>query len=153
MGNRSLCRCKISITLTGLSFVPKPEEENWFKEKKWKSDRVRRILQQHSERLLGCKLNVSIWRHVAISIFNRYLGSKYLRHFEQDGAEYEDEDGLDDEASDLQAGHGTHVAGMIYDRELQQSLDGTALAREQFREVSTKRRQTVQIAAHKTKHE
>ncbi|KAG6310454.1 hypothetical protein E4U44_005501 [Claviceps purpurea] len=65
-------------------------------------------MQQHSERLLGY------------------------------GAEYEDEDGIDDEASDLQAGHGTHVAGMIYARELQQGLGGTAMARERFREVSTK---------------
>ncbi|KAG6148290.1 hypothetical protein E4U37_007506 [Claviceps purpurea] len=119
-------------------FAIPADGKNWFKEKKWTSDRVRRIMQQHSERLLGCKLNVSIWRHVAISIFNRYLGSKYLRHFEQDGAEFEDEDGIDDEASDLQAGHGTHVAGMIYARELQQGLGGTAMARERFREVSTK---------------
>ncbi|KAG6242716.1 hypothetical protein E4U25_003204, partial [Claviceps purpurea] len=105
-----------SITLTGLPFpttslslLPKPEGENWFKDKMWKSDRVRRILLQHSERLLGCKLNVSIWRHVAISIFNRFLGPKYLRNFGEGGTEYEDEDWIDEEASDLQAGHGTHI--------------------------------------------
>ncbi|KAG6266915.1 hypothetical protein E4U47_005546 [Claviceps purpurea] len=89
-------------------FAIPADGKNWFKEKKWTSDRVRRIMQQHSERLLGY------------------------------GAEYEDEDGIDDEASDLQAGHGTYVAGMIYARELQQGLGGTAMARERFREVSTK---------------
>ncbi|KAG6077550.1 hypothetical protein E4U15_004643 [Claviceps sp. LM218 group G6] len=65
---------------------------------------------------------------------------------------HEDEDGIDDEASDLQAGHGTHVGGMIYTRELQKGLGGIALAWKQFRELSTKWRQAVQIAAHKTKH-
>ena len=114
------------------------EWKNWIRERKWTSDGVRRILQQHSERLMGCKLNISIWRHVAIAISNRYLGSKYRRNIGEDGTEYEDEDGIDDEASDLQAGHGSHVAGMIYARELQQGLSGTALAREKFREVSTK---------------
>ncbi|CCE32885.1 uncharacterized protein CPUR_06751 [Claviceps purpurea 20.1] len=59
----------------------------------WKSDRVRRILLQHSE---------------------RFLGPKYLRNFGEGGTEYEDEDWIDEEASDLQAGHGTHIAGMIY---------------------------------------
>ena len=67
---------------------------------------------------MGCKLNISIWRHAAIAISNRYLGSKYTRSFGEDGPEYEDEDGIDDEASDLQAGHGSHVAGIIYAREL-----------------------------------
>ncbi|KAG6044444.1 hypothetical protein E4U33_001532, partial [Claviceps sp. LM78 group G4] len=55
-------------------------------------------------------------------------------------------------ASDLQAGHGTHVADMIYTIELQQGLGDIALIWEQFREVSTKWRQAVQIAAHKPKH-
>ena len=114
------------------------EWKNWIRERKWTSDRVQRILQQHSERLMGCKLNISIWRHAAIAISNRYLGSKYTRSFGEDGPEYEDEDGIDDEASDLQAGHGSHVAGTIYARELQQGLSGTALAREKFREVSSK---------------
>ncbi|KAG6260171.1 hypothetical protein E4U48_000121 [Claviceps purpurea] len=58
-------------------FAIPADGKNWFKEKKWTSDRVRRIMQQHSERLLGCKLNVSIWRHVAISIFNR-LGTERM---------------------------------------------------------------------------
>lgn len=112
--------------------------ENWIREKKWTLDRVRRVLQQHSERLMGRRLNISVWRHVAIAICNRYLGSKYTRNAGGDGVEYEDEDGIDDEASDLQAGHGSHVAGMVYARELQQGLGGTAMARERFREVSSK---------------
>lgn len=110
--------------------------KDWLDERKWTSDRVRRIMQQHSERLLQARLNISSWRHIAIAIANRYLN----RSFGQDetGGEGDEEegDGLDDNAVDLQTGHGTHVAGMVYARELQQGQFGTAQRRDQFRHVS-----------------
>ncbi|TWU70350.1 hypothetical protein ED733_000020, partial [Metarhizium rileyi] len=107
-----------------------------FREAKWSSDRVRRIIQQHSERLLGCKLSTSSWRQIAIAISNRYLGTKHDPSY--NGENGEDEDGIDDvsDARDLQATHTSHVAGMIYAREMQQGLGGTAIMREKFREVS-----------------
>jgi superfamily II DNA helicase RecQ len=107
-----------------------------FREAKWSSDRVRRIIQQHSERLLGWKLSTSSWRQIAIAISNRYLGTKHDPSY--DGENGEDEDGIDDvsDARDLQATHTSHVAGMIYAREMQQELGGTAIMREKFREVS-----------------
>jgi superfamily II DNA helicase RecQ len=109
-----------------------------FREGKWSSDRVRRIIQQHSERLLGCKLSTSGWRQIAIAISNRYLGTKHDPSYH--GENGEDEDGIDDagvdDARDLMAGHTSHVAGMIYAREMQQGLGGTAMMREKFREVS-----------------
>lgn len=107
-----------------------------FREAKWSSDRVRRIIQQHSERLLGCKLSTSSWRQIAIAISNRYLGTKHDPSYS--GENGEDEDGIDDvsDARDLQATHTSHVAGMIYAREMQQGLGGTAIMREKFREVS-----------------
>ncbi|PNP44455.1 hypothetical protein TGAMA5MH_03801 [Trichoderma gamsii] len=107
-----------------------------FREVKWSSDRVRRIIQQHSKRLLGHKLSTSSWRQIAIAISNRYLGTKHDPSYT--GENGEDEDGVDDvsDARDLQATHTSHVAGMIYAREMQQGLGGTALMREKFREVS-----------------
>lgn len=107
-----------------------------FREVKWSSDRVRRIIQQHSKRLLGRKLGTSSWRQIAIAISNRYLGTKHDPSYT--GENGEDEDGVDDvsDARDLQATHTSHVAGMIYAREMQQGLGGTALMREKFREVS-----------------
>ena len=41
-----------------------------------------------------------------------------------------------DNVWDLQAGHSTYVAGMIYARELQQGMLGTAARRDKFRGVS-----------------
>lgn len=112
-----------------------PETEgfgDWIKERKWTSDRARRIIQRHSERLMGTRLNISAWRHMAIAISNRYLNQA----FKEEGFGDEDDDDIEDNPADLQAGHGTHVAGMIYARELQQGGFGTAARREQFRAIS-----------------
>lgn len=110
----------------------------WIRERKWTSDRVRRILQSHSERLMGHKLHVSAWRHIAIAIANRYLNKAFGASGEEGegGDEDEDEDGIEDSIWDLQAGHGTHVAGMVYAREIQQGGFSTAVRRDRFRAVS-----------------
>ncbi|KAM3512235.1 hypothetical protein MY11210_004153 [Beauveria gryllotalpidicola] len=74
---------------------------------------------------------------VAIAITNRYLGTKHDPSYQgEDGEdEDEDEDGIDDvsKPSDLQGGHTWHIAGMVYAREMQEVLGGTALMREKFR--------------------
>jgi len=104
-------------------------------ERLWTADRARRIIQTNSERLLGHRLNISTWRHLAIAIANRYLNAA----FRQGGTaeeEFEDEEGIEDNPMDEQCGHGTQVAGMVYARELEQGLLGTALRREKFRGVS-----------------
>ena len=55
----------------------------------------------------------------------------------EDGDEgNEDEEDEEDNEWDLQAGHGTHVAGMIYGRMLLQGAVGTASRREKFRRIS-----------------
>lgn len=118
------------------SSSPGEQDMQAFRETKWSSDRVRRIMQQNSKRLLGQTLSTSSWRQIAIAISNRYLGTKYDPAY--NGENGEDEDNIDDvsNARDLQAGHTSHVAGMIYAREMQQGLGGTAMMREKFREVS-----------------
>jgi hypothetical protein len=79
-------------------------------------------------------LNISSWRQIAIAIARRYLQGAF-KESALDGGDDEDDD-LDDNPVDLQAGHGTHVAGMIYARELQQGLFSTASMRDKFRAVS-----------------
>ena len=98
------------------------------------SDRIRRIIQQYSARLLGTRLNISAWRHIAIAIANRFLKERFG---DEIGDEYnEDDDDADDSIYDLQTGHGTRIAGMIYARELEQGAFGTAARRDKFRMVS-----------------
>ncbi|KAJ3469903.1 hypothetical protein MRS44_000002 [Fusarium solani] len=108
--------------------------DSWVQERNWTPDRVRRIIQRDSKRLLGTMLNISSWRQIAIAISRRYL-DKAFKESTIDGVE-EDDDGVDDNPIDLQAGHGTHVAGMVYARELQQGLFSTATMRDKFRSVS-----------------
>lgn len=67
---------------------------------------------------MGHRLNISVWRHIAIAIANRYLNRTFMTD-DGEGEEDEDEDGIEDNVWVVQAGHGTYVAGMIYARELQ----------------------------------
>ncbi|RTE68056.1 hypothetical protein BHE90_017567, partial [Fusarium euwallaceae] len=110
---------------------------DWFRERKWTSDRVRRLMQRYSTQLSGQQLNISTWRQMAIGISNRYFN----KVFEAEEDEFEDEDGegnLFDSIYDLQAGHGSHVAGLIYARLFGQGELGTMRSREEFRKVSMK---------------
>ncbi|SCV25111.1 uncharacterized protein FFB14_00004 [Fusarium fujikuroi] len=55
----------------------------------------------------------------------------WIKEQEEEGGDG-DEDEIDDNAWDLQAGYGMHIAGMIYVRELQQGLFETAAFREKY---------------------
>ncbi|KAK3896340.1 ATP-dependent DNA helicase, partial [Staphylotrichum tortipilum] len=93
-------------------------------------------MQQYSGRLLGQRVGLSAWRHVAIAISNRYLNKAFGDDVGEDGEFDEDEEGTLDNIWDLQAAHTTHVAGLVYARELQQGPSGTAARRDQFRSAS-----------------
>jgi superfamily II DNA helicase RecQ len=110
--------------------------QQWVTAPKWTSDRMRRIMQQHSARFVGHRIGISAWRQIAVGIANRYLNRAFGQSGEGLGEEDEDDDGVEDSAWDLQAGHGTHVAGLVYARELQQGQFGTAARRDKFQAVS-----------------
>ncbi|KAM7208117.1 telomere-linked helicase 1, partial [Rhypophila decipiens] len=96
------------------------KEVDWIHERKWTADRMRRIMQGHSGRFLGVRIGISPWRHIAIGISNRYLNQAFQEDEKGAGEFDEDDEDTIDSAWDLQAGHSTHTAGMIYARELQQ---------------------------------
>ena len=114
------------------------EPKEWQADRIWTTDHVRRILTSHSERLTGTRITTSAWRQIAVAMARRYLGGAFGH--DETGGEGEDEEyaemGIEDDALDLQLGHGSRVAGMIYARESQQATFGTARARDQFRAVS-----------------
>src|SRR5277367_6555500 len=106
--------------------------------KQWTSERIRKIMQKHSEKWLGVRLNISAWTHIAIGISRRYLRGRFTVD-EEEEVDWEtfDEDNLDgDSPWDLQAGHGTHIAGMIYARLLRQAPGQTMGRQDMFRQVS-----------------
>ncbi|KAH7169536.1 hypothetical protein DER46DRAFT_681397, partial [Fusarium sp. MPI-SDFR-AT-0072] len=82
------------------------------------------------------ELNISGWRQMAIGISNRYFNKVF--ETDDDGDEL-DEDGNSsfiDSIYDLQAGHGSHIAGLIYARLFGQGELGTIRSREKFRKIS-----------------
>ncbi|KAJ4177210.1 hypothetical protein NW755_013980 [Fusarium falciforme] len=92
-------------------------------------------MQRYSAQLSGQELNISTWRQIAISISNRYFN----KEFGAEDDEFKDEDSkgnLFNSIYDLQAGHGSHVAGLIYARLFGQGELGTICSHEKFRKVS-----------------
>ena len=66
---------------------------------------------------MGVRINISAWRHSAIAISRRFC---HDNAFQEEKSRLEedqdwDEDNVEgDDPWDLQAGYGTHAAGMIY---------------------------------------
>ena len=108
--------------------------------KRWTSERMRKIIQQESMAWMGVKLNISMWRQVAIAIARKYLRDQFGFESQEDNIEgCEDFDEDNDEGDspwDLQSGHGTRVAGMIYARLLSEGKFETKSQKERFRQVS-----------------
>ena len=106
----------------------------------WTSERARKILKESAMRWMGVDgLNISGYRQIAIAISRRYCRED---RFEEEKSKLEESEGWDednadgDDPWDLQAGHGTHVAGMIYARELMEGDNSIISRREKFRRVS-----------------
>ncbi|KAL1844470.1 hypothetical protein VTK73DRAFT_2461 [Phialemonium thermophilum] len=106
----------------------------WFREGMWTSDRVRRVMQRYSAQYSGQELNISAWRQMAIGMSNRYFNKAFGI---DEAEEEEDSKGqLFDSIHDLQAGHGSHIAGLVYARLVGQGELGTMRSWEAFCRVS-----------------
>jgi hypothetical protein len=109
----------------------------WYQERKWTRDRMMRAMQRYGREFIGQGLNISGWRQMVIGISNKYFNKALAPGTEEDeGEDEEGEGGLVDSIYDLQAGHGSHVAGMIYAREFGQGNIGTLKQRDGFRKIS-----------------
>ena len=97
---------------------PGDETENY----SWPSDKLRQVLQRNSERIIGFKLNIARYRHIAITIDPQY-SSKSSTCFGWEISS--NSDGSEDEGSqrirrsiidshDHQAGHSSSVARLHY---------------------------------------
>jgi superfamily II DNA helicase RecQ len=107
--------------------------------KRWTSVRMRGIIQRESMKWIGERLNISAWRQISIAIARRFLRDQFGFEDRDDlgGHDEFDEDNHEgDSVWDLQAGHGTRIAGMIYARLLSEGRFETKSQRERFRQVS-----------------
>ena len=117
------------------------EEKGRRTKSSWTSERVRKIMQEASVRWMGSQsiLSISAWRQIAIAISRRFCREN---RFEDESGKWDPDENWDednaagDDPWDLQAGHGTHIAGMIYARELMEGNNTIISRREKFRQVS-----------------
>lgn len=96
---------------------------------------MRKIMQDISMRWIGVSIHVSTWRQIAIAISRQYYREHLFEEYRFIAQEIEQMI-EDDNLWDLQSGHGTHVAGIIYARELIEGQSIVATKREQFRSIS-----------------
>jgi superfamily II DNA or RNA helicase len=100
----------------------------------WNSDKCRRVLEKNSTRLIGVPLRINSWRHIAVAIANRYLNDSFQGAEDGEGEEYSLN--ADDSVWDLQAGHSTKIAGLVYARESGTLRSGTAVVRDAYFRIS-----------------
>ncbi|KFZ23509.1 hypothetical protein V502_02010, partial [Pseudogymnoascus sp. VKM F-4520 (FW-2644)] len=105
----------------------------------WTSKRVQKIMQDASVQWMGSQsiLSISAWRQIAIAISQRFCWEFWFKDESRkwDPNENWDEDNAaSDNLWDLQAGHGTHIAGMIYARELMEGNNTIISCWEKFQQ-------------------
>ncbi len=77
------------------------------------------------------------WRHISVAIFRRFIqDEKVQKTVSLEEQEAKGDKEADDEAFDLQAGHGSRVAWLIYGRLITESPFPTGARRAAFRRVS-----------------
>jgi len=100
----------------------------------WNSNRAKYAIQKASLQYMGVKLNIMAWRHSTKAIYRKYIDSKSaVKAFVQGD---EDESNEEDEAFDIQTGHGSSIGGMIYGRLITEAAFSTESKRAALRRVS-----------------
>ena len=113
--------------------------ERGFDDRKWTSERIGRLMEYESQMGIGVKVGVSAYRQMAIAIARHCLKGEGMVDDRDDEEDMEDDDDKphsQDHILDLQAGHGSHVAGMIYARAILEAPGEVASIRQQYRNAS-----------------
>ena len=105
--------------------------------RKWTSERMRQTLKQETRLGLGQELTIAAYREIAIGISRRFLRPSTA--FKSNDSEDNDawaEENVAARIADEQAGHTSHVAGMVYARGIMEQAGVVADKRQQFRSSS-----------------
>lgn len=92
----------------------------------WKSSMLTKILTQEGERHFKTRLNIVIYRHIAIAISRQHLPCGGFKR------DY----GIDKKLADAQATHGTWTAGTVYARGMQEAPGHVKMRSMEYRAVS-----------------
>ncbi|KZZ99751.1 tlh3 [Beauveria brongniartii RCEF 3172] len=106
----------------------------------WASDELRRVMVDCSQRHLGQHLGPRDWRQTVKSIAHRHIRVSVLKLHSIGLADAADDpdSGAEDDPIDLQAGHTSYTANLVYGREIGLGNLGLRAKAEEFRVVSTK---------------
>ena len=104
--------------------------------KEWTSARMSQCMQDASQRGLGVTIGIQAWREVAIGISRKFLREKHAFRPDEDDEDGDFHEDKADEIQDEQAGHTSHVAGMVYARGIMELSGVVASKRQRFREAS-----------------
>ena len=83
---------------------------------------------------IGVPITLRSWRDISIAISRKYLRGKEASIRNDEEGEGSNEE--PDEVEDLQAAYGTHVAGMVYARGIQEQSGVIETIRAKYRRVS-----------------
>lgn len=105
----------------------------------WQPAHLSKALQHISREWLGVEFGIAAYRDLAIAISRRYLrkGDSFAEDEEDEEGGW-DEDAVQAVTADEQAGHSSHVAGMVYARGMFDLRGEVASLKARFRESSTK---------------
>ena len=130
---------QLEIAIEGQSLGRGYVWERGIDDAKWTSGRIGRLIEHESQIEMGVKVGISIYRQMAIAIARRCLKGEGIVDDRDDEKDMEDDDGDSPSHNyilDLQAGHGSHVAGMIYARVILEAPGEVASIRQQYRKAS-----------------
>ena len=100
----------------------------------WNGNRVGNVLHEATLKYMGVKVGILAWRHSSKAIYRRYVNSATaVKAFVQADDEEEDDE---DDAFDIQTGHSSSVANMIYGRGIDEATFSTERKRRALRRVS-----------------
>lgn len=91
----------------------------------WGNAHMARALSTAFEAGVGCKMGVLQYRHIAIAISRRHTDRAF-----------DENDDEPDDAADLQAGHTSRIADMLYARSVMEMQGAVPTARQAYRRVS-----------------
>ncbi len=108
--------------------------------KKWTSERMRNVLKRESRvELSGQELTIQSYRDIAIGISRKFMRRSTVFHKDK-GDEKEEEEWNEESMAtaiaNAQAGHTSHIAGMIYAWAIMEQAGAVADKRQQFRASS-----------------
>ncbi len=99
----------------------------------WTPARMSREMTAATELGMGVGVSIQPWREMSIAISRKYM-RKGEGRFRMDEEDWEEEGG-EDEVEDMQAGHGTHVAGIVYARGIREQDGAVESIRQKYRQA------------------